>query len=226
MYVCLLTVVVSVTGVTMGQKQPVLLISLDGFSWNYMSKANTPNLDYIVKTGVKAKFLRSAFPTTTYPNHVTMVTGLYPESHGIIANYMYDPVLKERFNIYNTDPKWWSTFGAEPLWITNQNQGGRSGVIHWPGYNVAFKGEYATLRVKTPSFNIDLRNETGRVITYEKRIDVVMKWFSSDKPPNFVALYFEEPDEEGHRFGPNSKEIKKKIEKLDSTVGLNLRRFA
>lgn len=219
---CFVCLFVSVLGITVGRKQPVLLISLDGFGWDYMSKANTPNLDYIVKTGVQAEFLRSSFPTTTYPNHYTMVTGLYPESHGIIANYMYDPKLDKRFNIYNTDPEWWSAFGAEPLWITNQDQGGKSGVIHWPGYNVAFNGEYANLRVKSPSFNIDLRNETGRVISYEKRIDVLIKWLSSDKPPNFVALYFEEPDEEGHRFGPNSKEIKKKIEELDQTIGLIL----
>lgn len=219
-YLYAIFVSVNVNEMSAGLKQPVLLISLDGFRWDYMNKTNTPNLDKIVRTGVKAKFLRSAFPTTTYPNHFTMVTGLYPDRHGIIANYMYDPVLKERFNIYNTDPKWWSAFGAEPLWITNQDQGGRSGVIHWPGYNVAFNGEYATLRVKTPSFNIDLRNKTGRVISYEKRIDILMKWLSSNKPPNFVALYFEEPDEEGHRFGPNSTEIKNKIEKLDQTVGL------
>ncbi|KXJ29212.1 Ectonucleotide pyrophosphatase/phosphodiesterase family member 5 [Exaiptasia diaphana] len=205
------------------RKQQVLLISLDGFRWDYMSKTSTPNLDYIVNTGVKAEFLRSAFPTTTYPNHITMVTGLYPESHGIIGNYMYDPKLRKRFDIYNTDPEWWHN--AVPLWITNQNQGGRSGVIHWPGYNVPFNGEYADLKVDSPSYNIDLRNESGGVINYQERIDRLMEWFTCENPPNFVALYFEEPDDTGHLYGPNSPEIKKKIEKLDDTIGLILDRF-
>lgn len=208
-----------------GENRRVLLISLDGFGWDYMNKTFTPNLDYIARTGVQAEYLRSSFPTTTYPNHFTMVTGLYPESHGIIANYMRDPELKGRFNIYNTDPKWWGAFGAVPLWITNQDQGGRSAVMHWPGYNVPFEGKTPDLNLESPSFNIDLRNKSGKVISYDARIDLLMKWLTSENPPNFIAMYLEEPDEVGHRYGPRSKEVKSMIRKLDSVIGEVLMRL-
>ncbi|EDO35535.1 predicted protein, partial [Nematostella vectensis] len=208
----------TVTG-TKELKQTVLLISLDGFRWDYMSKASTPNLDFLVKTGSKAKFIRSVFPTTTYPNHFSLVTGLYPENHGIVANYMYDPVYRGRFNISVTNTTWWSEFGAKPIWTSNEEQGGKSGVLYWPGYNVKFGGRYPTLDVLTPSGNIDIGNQTGRVMSFDKRVQTVVKWFSDERPPNFVALYFEEPDETGHKFGPDSEEVRDEIARLDGIIG-------
>ena len=197
--------------------QPLILISADGFRWDYFNNANlTPNLHFIARTGVQAKFIRSAFTTTTYPNHYTMVTGLYPESHGIVSNYMYDPKFKARFNIKTIDPSWWK---AEPLWTTNQEQGGKSGVIYWPGYHVKIQGHSPLLSVDTPSANTDIGNATGKIYSYKKRVDTALKWLEMKKPPNLIALYFEEPDESGHEFGPESKKLWKVIKRVDSTVG-------
>ena len=197
--------------------QPLLLISFDGFRWDYRERADTPYLDYLVKTGAHAPYVRSVFPTTTYPNHYTMVTGLYPENHGIVSNYMYDPVYKARFNVKTTDPRWWN--GAEPLWVTNQRQGGRSGVLYWPGYNVKIRGIYPSLSTATPSANIDYANKTGKVYSFQKRIDVVIKWLIDKRPPNFVALYFEEPDMTCHKFGSKPRKIRQAIRRLDRTIG-------
>ncbi len=80
-------------------KQTIILISIDGFRWDYPEKAETPNLDFLIKTGVRAKSLTPCFPTKTFPNHYTIVTGLYPQNHGIIANNMYDPLRKKPFKL-------------------------------------------------------------------------------------------------------------------------------
>jgi hypothetical protein len=89
------------------ENPPVLLISLDGF-WNgYFARNLTPSLSTLAREGVKAEFVRSAYPTKTFPNHYTIVTGLYPESHGIVDNNFYDKTLDDTFYQGNKDPKWW-----------------------------------------------------------------------------------------------------------------------
>lgn len=203
--------------------QTLIMVSVDGFRWDYLTLNNaelTPNLHFIARTGVKAKFTRSAFTTTTYPNHYTMVTGLYPESHGIVSNYMYDPEFKARFDLKTTDPRWWK---AEPLWITNQKAGHISGVIYWPGYHVKIQSHSPLLTVNTPSANTDIGNTTGRIYSYKKRVDTVLHWLERNSPPNFIALYFEEPDESGHKFGPESKKLWKVIKMVDNTIGYLIR---
>ena len=100
--------------------QTLLLISLDGFRWDFAGKAHTPYLEFLKETGVTVPYVRSVFPTATMPGHCSIVTGLYPESHGIISNTMYDPVLKARFDAAQTDPRWWNV--AEPIWVTNQSK--------------------------------------------------------------------------------------------------------
>lgn len=199
--------------------QTIVLISLDGFRWDFSRKAHTPYLDFLAKTGVTVPYVRSVFPTVTYPGHYSVVTGLYPESHGIVSNSMYDPVLKEKFGGANTDPKWWN--GAEPIWVTNQRHKGKSAVLYWPGYNVKIKGSYPTYREYSPSSNVDLKNKTGRVLSFEKRVAKVIDWLTDKNPPNFVAVYFEEPDETCHREGMGG--VSKCIQYVDQTIGLLLR---
>lgn len=99
--------------------QTVILISIDGLRWDYPEKADTPNIDYLIEHGVRAKSLIPCFPTKTFPNHYSIVTGLYPQNHGIIANNMYDPERNEYFRLSLReavrDPAWW---GGEPIWVT------------------------------------------------------------------------------------------------------------
>ena len=196
--------------------QTLLVISLDGFRWDFAGKAQTPYLEFLKKTGVTVPYVRSVFPTITMPGHYSIVTGLYPESHGIISNTMYDPVLNAQFGAAQTDPRWWN--GAEPIWVTNQKQKGTSGVLYWPGYNIKIKGMYPKYREYSPSPNVDQFNKTGKVMSFEKRTEKVIDWLTSKNPPKFVAVYFEEPDKTCHHQGWS--DLPEAIERVDKTIGL------
>ncbi|XP_060077807.1 bis(5'-adenosyl)-triphosphatase enpp4-like [Ylistrum balloti] len=198
-----------------------LLISFDGFRWDYLNNNTlTPNFNKIIKNGVIAtRGVVNAFITKTFPNHYSIVTGLYEESHGIVGNTMYDPVFNEVFHISNkeqvTDSKWFDN-GGEPVWVTNQLQGctHRSGVLFWPGDGAAVKG---VLPYKHELFNPDVKNES--------RIDKIIDWFNDEYPINLGLLYFEQPDALGHEVGPDSLEMKKMIEALDGVVGYLLEKI-
>lgn len=194
------------------ESSTVILISFDGFRWDYMEKFQTPNLHRIVNSGIKAKYLENAFVTKTFPNHFTIATGLYEESHGIVANSMYDPVFKAFFHIGNNQTRWW---GGEPIWITNQKAGGKSATVFWPGSDVKIKGQYPTYYMKY-----------DRNLSYKARIDRVIELLTKDEePPNFFTIYFEEPDHSGHIYGPDSKQVLNAVQKVDNITGYLLRRL-
>ncbi|MEE9168300.1 MAG: ectonucleotide pyrophosphatase/phosphodiesterase, partial [bacterium] len=119
----------------------LILISLDGFRWDYMEKADTPNLDRLVANGVKAEGLIPVFPSTTFPNHYSVVTGLFAENHGIVANNMYDPKFDASFGLGNQeavqDGRWW---GGEPFWVTVEKQGKIAATYFWPGSEAEISG--------------------------------------------------------------------------------------
>jgi len=202
----------------------LLLISFDGFRWDYLMKArvlgkNTPTFDTLIYEGVSVRSpgITNAFITKTIPNHYTIVTGLYEEDHGVVANDFYDPYLGEAFNIYDdavaTDIKWWNGTGITkvvPIWVTNEQEGGEhraSGVFMWPGSDV--KGQ-------RPTYYKSYNNS----VAFNKRADEIVSWFvDKSKPINFGALYMPEPDHTGHIYGPDSKEIADKVEELDTNLG-------
>ncbi|XP_035686327.1 ectonucleotide pyrophosphatase/phosphodiesterase family member 5-like [Branchiostoma floridae] len=193
----------------------LLLVSFDGFRYDYVDRSQErvqlPNLKYLIRNGIRAKWIHNSFITVTFPNHFTIATGMYEESHGIVANNMYDPVLQEGFHNHNTtNPKWWDV-GGQPIWITNQRHpGGRSGVLNWPGMTVKFNN--------TQPFR-HLQQYNGSM-PYDERVDTMIKWFTDDKYAiNLGVLYFEEPDETGHKYGPDSPEMDRTLNKVDRTVG-------
>ena len=201
----------------------VILVLFDGFRWDYMSKTDTPNMDFIAKTGVRAPFVKNVFPTVSMPNLYTIVTGLFPESHGLIANEMFDPQFKAVFRMSNNESRWWN--GGEPVWVTNQKHGFKSATCFWPGFDVNIRGSFPTYSSIGTGYSKPFISG-GKVMPTKERIDMVIKWLTADEPPTFVAMYFEEPDSAGHRYGPESSQVRAAISNQDhNTTGYLLHRL-
>jgi predicted AlkP superfamily pyrophosphatase or phosphodiesterase len=190
---------------------PLILISFDGYRADYIERGLSPNLSALAKDGVHAQALRPAFPTLTFPNHYTIVTGLYPDHHGIVNNRMVDPVSGKRF-VYSdhdmiSDSSWW---GGEPLWVSAERQGKHAATMFWPGSDV----EIAGVR---PEYWFPFN---GRM-TPEARVDQALAWLDlpPDKRPQFITLYFEQTDHEGHQHGPDSKEVDMALREVDAALG-------
>ncbi|KAG8376132.1 hypothetical protein BUALT_Bualt09G0031500 [Buddleja alternifolia] len=192
-------------------KSPVvLLISMDGFRFGYQYKTDTPNIDRLIENGTEAKRgLIPVFPTMTFPNHYSIVTGLYPTYHGIIANYFTDPQTGDRFTVANHDPKWWL---GEPLWETAVKHGLKASAYFWPGSEV-HKGSWDCPKDFCPKYDQN--------VPFEDRVDTVLKYFdlASDEIPSFMSLYFEDPDSQGHGVGPDDPRITEAVSRMDGIIG-------
>ncbi|KAL6511340.1 hypothetical protein OROHE_020422 [Orobanche hederae] len=188
----------------------VLLISSDGFRFGYQYKTDTPNIDRLIKNGTEAELgLIPVFPTLTFPNHYSIVTGLYPAYHGIINNYFTDPVTGDRFTMGSHEPKWWL---GEPLWETVVNHGLKASTYFWPGSEVK-KGSWDCPKDYCKFYNGS--------IPFEERVDTVLNYFDlpSDDIPSFMTLYFEDPDHQGHKVGPDDNQITEAVARIDRLIG-------
>jgi len=198
---------------TQKEKPPnkLLLISFDGFRYDYLDKVETPKFDQFVEEGVKAKSLIPVFPSETFPNHYSIATGLYPEDTGIVGNTMYDPEWDEWYRISDNkavqDGKW---YGGEPIWNTLEKQDIRTGTMFWVGSE-------ADIQDMRPTY---WKSYDGSM-PYQARIDTVTKWMtaSGDRSVDFATLYFSLVDNAGHRYGPDSDSVKIAIKKADQIVG-------
>ena len=187
----------------------VLLVSLDGFRADYITRPPAVRLRALAAAGVRAERLVPSFPSKTFPNHYTLVTGLYPEHHGIVANAMYDSVIGKRFTIADTavthDPRWW---GGEPFWTTAERQGKKAASFFWVGSDIQIKGHvptwYRTYDVAVPD---------------DERVNTVLSWLAMPNGPSFVSAYFNTADDAGHNHGPDSPEADGAIAHLDSLIG-------
>ena len=186
----------------------VILVSFDGFRWDYLYQGFTPALEKIASRGVRVKQLKNVFPTKTFPNHYSLVTGLFPESHGIVANSMYDPKLEEHFSIsdpiQSINPKWWNE--AEPIWVTLRKRGMVTAALNFPGSDVEIRGV-------RPNYY----NKYNMSIPFQSRVDTAISWLTAEEydRPSFIALYFEEPDATGHNFGPDGRETMHAVQRVD-----------
>ncbi|OWY50381.1 Phosphodiest-like protein [Alternaria alternata] len=197
-----------------------ILISLDGFRADFLFRNLTPTLNQFVQEGISPKYMMPSFPSVTFPNHYTMATGMYPEAHGVVGNTFWDPELQQEF--YYTDPDrslqahWW---GGEPLWVTAEKQGVRTAVHMWPGSEAKI-----------------LHQEIAYVDKYNgsevlaSKVDRIMSLLDTPGPrdvgakanaprPQLIAAYVPDVDGDGHRYGPNSTEIRKTIASADAMVG-------
>ncbi|XP_037376303.1 ectonucleotide pyrophosphatase/phosphodiesterase family member 3 [Talpa occidentalis] len=192
---------------------PVILFSMDGFRAEYLQTWSTlmPNINKLKTCGIHSKYLRPAYPTKTFPNHYTVVTGLYPESHGIIDNNMYDVKLNQNFSLSSAtknNPAWWQ---GQPIWLTAMYQGLTAGTYFWPGSDVAVNGSFPS---KYEPYN--------KSIAYEERISTVLKWLDLDKGqrPDFYTIYVEQPDSAGHNKGPVSAAVIQALQSVDKIFGM------
>ncbi|XP_043944836.1 ectonucleotide pyrophosphatase/phosphodiesterase family member 7-like [Protopterus annectens] len=197
-----------------GTSKKLLLISFDGFRWNYDQDVNTPNLDYLAEVGVKAKYINPPYITMTSPSHFSMITGRYIEEHGVIHNLMFntETLQKLTFKATQNRSEWWDN-GAEPMWITAQKQGKRVGSFHYPGGGANYSGQ-SIYRTLVESFDHPDSNETE----WRENIDIVMNWFTKENF-DFVTLYYGEPDQVGHSKGPETQERRDMIVQIDRTIG-------
>ncbi|NXU35393.1 ENPP3 phosphodiesterase, partial [Drymodes brunneopygia] len=192
---------------------PVILFSMDGFRAEYLETWSSllPNIEKLKTCGTHSKYMRAVYPTKTFPNHYTIVTGLYPESHGIIDNNMYDVDLNAHFSLSGEEkfkPAWWK---GQPVWLTAMQQNLKAGTFFWPGSDVPIGGTYPTLYTKY-----------NGSIPYEQRISGILKWLDKAQPerPDIYTLYIEEPDSSGHSFGPVSVGVLKALQTADQALGM------
>jgi len=193
------------------EKPYVVLVSFDGFRHDYVSKYDLPNFNAFIQKGVAADGLIPSFPSKTFPNHYTLVTGLYPGNHGLVDNYFYDKRLNLNYTMRNRDMVENPVFyGGTPLWQLAQQQGLKSASCFWVGSEAPVLGEL-------PTYYYRYEQEMPNV----KRIDQVMDWLKLPKKerPQFISLYFSLVDTEGHNTGPNSEALKKTVIQADSLLG-------
>uniref|UniRef100_A0A3Q3KHY6 ENPP1-3/EXOG-like endonuclease/phosphodiesterase domain-containing protein n=1 Tax=Monopterus albus TaxID=43700 RepID=A0A3Q3KHY6_MONAL len=193
-------------------KPPLILVSLDGFRAGYLKdhSSHLPVINRLRKIGTTTPYMRPAYPTKTFPNHYTLVTGLYPESHGIVDNKMYDVTQNAFFSLKSEEkvnPKWYQ---GEPVWITASHQKLKTGTFFWPGSDVAINGTF-------PDFYKLYDN-----ISFEQRVSTVLEWLSlpEGQRPDFYTLYLDEPDSSGHRYGPASRQVIAALENVDRILGM------
>lgn len=193
------------------QDEYVIMVSLDGFRWDYCAKNNTPVFDSLAAYGIKAESLEASFPTKTFPNHYTLVTGLYPDHHGIVNNSFYCPEFKVIYEIADRSMvEDGNYYGGKPIWNLAEEQGIKSASFFWVGSEAAINNE-------RPGY----WKKYIHKFPFEQRIDTVVSWLKlpENERPHLILLYFHEPDSKGHKYGPDSKEIKELIPKLDSLIG-------
>jgi predicted AlkP superfamily pyrophosphatase or phosphodiesterase len=200
------------------QTPPLIILSLDGFRWDYcqLFPEAAPTLRILAAAGVTTRGLIPVFPSNTFPNHYSIVTGLYPAHHGIINNDFFDPELSQVFR-YNQpmarDARWWR---GEPIWVTAIKQGRKAASSFWVGS----ESEIAGVR---PTF----WRVFDSTLPFDQRLDELSGWLKLPlaERPAVITFYLEETNSAGHRFGPGSPEVVAAITSVDQCVGALLTRL-
>lgn len=191
-------------------KPYVILISADGFRADLANKYNAVNLLRLREEGVQAEYMLASFPSLTFPNHYSIITGLYPSHHGLVDNTFYDAARDQLYTMSNkiavTDSSW---YGGTPLWVLSETQKMISASYFWVGSETAIKGIKPTYYY--------LYNEKTEI---DKRIEAVKKWLElpEEKRPHFITFYFPEVDHEEHTYGTDSKETEKAVHFVDESI--------
>lgn len=189
----------------------VILISFDGFRYDYAERYNLPNFKTLIKEGAAAEGLIPSFPSKTFPNHYSIVTGLYPGNHGLVDNHFYDPGKKEVYSMRNrktvTDS---SYYGGVPLWQLARKNGVKSAAYFWIGSEL-------TNEKLRPDYYL----QYDQSVPFNKRTEQVISWLKlpESERPHLITLYFSSPDTESHTHGPFAPETQGILFSLDSLLG-------
>lgn len=187
-----------------------ILISLDGFRADYLDRGATPTLSALAADGARGA-MRPSFPSLTYPNHYTLVTGKRPDHHGLVNNTLEaEEVPGVDFKMSNPqavgDGRWWDQ--AKPIWVTAEQQGVHAGILFWPGSEAAIDGV-------RPSY----WKTYDETLAYDDRVDMVLAWVDAKAPPlGLATLYFDAVDTEGHHYGPDSPEVNAAAARVDAAI--------
>lgn len=192
-------------------KPYVILISTDGFRYDYAKKYSAENLLKYSGEGIQAKAMIPSYPSITFPNHWSLITGLYPSHHGLVDNFFYDYKLKKSYAMSkkeNAEDGTW--YGGVPLWALAEKQGMISAALQWVGSASDAGG-------KRPTYYYPYHEK----FKPEEKVGKVIDWLklSEDKRPHFIAMYFPEVDAAGHHFGPDSKETEIAVQSIDEAIG-------
>ncbi len=188
-----------------------ILVSIDGFRADYLDRGVTPTLSGIAAEGLRVRRLQPSYPSLTFPNHYTLVTGLHPDRHGVVNNRMADPAIPGEFRLSDRaqvmDRRWWDD--AEPIWVTAEKAGVRTATMFWPGSEAPIGGVRPGLWVPFE-----------QSITPEDRVGVVLAWLTmpAAERPHFVTLYFDDVDTAGHEHGPSSPEVAAALTRVDAAL--------
>ncbi len=192
-------------------KPYVILISVDGLRHDFPELHNASNLLKLSSRGVRAEYMLSSYPSLTFPNHYSIITGLYPAHHGLVDNSFNDTHHPVTYNMHNdkivVDSSW---YGGTPLWVVAERQHMLTASFYWVASDAAIQGVRPTYYYR---FN--------ELIPMETRLRKVRDWLSlpADRRPHFISFYFPEVDHQAHNFGPDSKEAAQAMKIVDTSIG-------
>ena len=205
-FLCLFSLIIQ------AQDTYTVVVSCDGFRWDFSIMYDTPTLDMLAKKGIQSD-MQPTYPASTFPNHYAIATGLYPDHHGLVNNTFWDPDLQLTYAVGNPvtgqDPRF---FGGEPIWLTAERQGVKSATIYWVGSDLKDDSRHA-------SYWYDYAKKP--LLTPDERVQKALEYLQLPEPerPHFIMVYFEEPDNTQHTYGPNCEQTRQAVKETDEAVG-------
>jgi predicted AlkP superfamily pyrophosphatase or phosphodiesterase len=192
------------------KKPYVVLVSIDGFRWDYPEKFKTQNILAMAASGVRARRMRAVFPTKTFTNHMSLMTGQYPDRHGIVANEFYDSKLDKVYQKTQSGPDDQVWYQGLPLWNILAKSHIVTANFFWPPGDAAVQGVH-------PGYY--LRYDES--VPSERRAEEVVRWLTLDESvrPHFISLYLSDVDAASHRYGIESVQVRSAVERVDKVVG-------
>lgn len=219
LFLSMLVALMALASWAVNNDQYTIIVSLDGFRWDYCEAYNTPFLNSMAEKGVKA-VMSPSFPSKTFPNHYTLATGLVPDHHGIIANSFRIRATGKKYSLGNAETRSdIRNYGGDPIWLTAKRQGMTTATVYWVGSDIPIKGGYA---------NYWQDYQKKPLLTDVERADEVVRLLQlpESERPHFIMCYFEEPDHTGHVAGLVTKECRSEMEHLDELLSYMWKRIS